>query len=58
MKTKTKTLTLTVEQWDIILDAVCFYRDCGPEGEGWKSVKLSNAYDILRDVFEEAKVND
>ena len=44
---KTKTITLTLEQWEQIANAVEMAQDVGPEGEGWKSDGLSAAHCAL-----------
>jgi hypothetical protein len=41
--TAQRTITLSADQWDVILEAVECHCDEGPPGEGWKSSKLSAA---------------
>ena len=52
---KTKTITLTVEQWEFIEDTLSMAQDTGPEGSGWKSDELIAAQRALRDALEDAK---
>jgi hypothetical protein len=42
-----KTVTLSDEQWQEILDAAQQHRDCGPDGEGWQSEELKRAVAAL-----------
>lgn len=52
---KTKTITLTVEQWELIEDTLSMAQDTGPEGSGWKSDELIAVQRALRDALEDAK---
>ena len=49
------TIELTKEQVEIFEDAVYFYCDKGPCGEGWKSDRLIEVIKIVEDAIETAK---
>ena len=44
---QTMLVLLTPEQHKKLLDVLRFCDDCGPEGEGWQSVELSDAIAAL-----------
>jgi hypothetical protein len=56
--TTQRTITLTADQWDVILDAVECHCDEGPPGEGWKSSKLSAASAALSSALEQPKLEE
>jgi len=45
----TKTVTLPVETWEVILEALNEHQDSGPVGCGWQSDKLIDAHINLRE---------
>lgn len=49
--TTQRTITLSADQWEAILEAVECHCDEGPPGEGWKSSKLSAASAALRSAL-------
>lgn len=49
----TKTVTLTHTEWNIVMDAVSSYHDCGPTGEGWQSPLLSEVSAKLSKILDE-----
>ncbi|MES2922119.1 MAG: hypothetical protein V4819_11260 [Verrucomicrobiota bacterium] len=51
---KTKTITLTTDQWERIRDAAEMHSDRGPEGEGWQSEELTAARDALASALDAA----
>jgi len=53
--TTQRTITLSADQWDVILDAVECYCDEGPPGEGWKSARLSAAATALISALDRFK---
>lgn len=54
----TKTITLSVEQWELIQDLVASHNDAGPSGEGWQSDKLLSANMALTEALECHEQND
>ena len=46
-----KTVTLTDEQWDQILDAAESHCDKGPPSQGWQSDELHAAATALREAL-------
>jgi hypothetical protein len=55
---KTKTITLPIEQWEIIKEAVALYWDTGPVDEGWQSDGLAAASAALESAIENAVEHD
>ena len=55
---KTKMITLSVEQWEIIKEAVALYWDAGPVDEGWQSDGLAAASAALESAIESAVEHD
>jgi len=51
---KTKTITLSMEMWEEILNATESYWDRGPAGEGWQSDELSRASATLQEQLKMA----
>ncbi len=49
-----KTITLSVEDWQEIENAVMHSEDCGPTGEGWQSRELAIASAALTQSLIEA----
>ena len=52
---KTKTITLPVEVWEKISDALALYEDRGPAPEGRKSLELERAEILLESALAEAE---
>jgi hypothetical protein len=55
---KVKTITLEVDEWHTIMDAVSFYQDEGPAGAGWRSIWLDRCAYELGLKLSEAKITD
>jgi hypothetical protein len=53
---KTKTITLSVEDWETIVDAIQMTRDEGPDGEGWKSDELKQAESAMNCALDAAPI--
>lgn len=53
---KIKTITLSLETWEAIVDAIQMTQDEGPEGEGWKSDELSRAESSLNCALDAAPI--
>lgn len=53
---KTKTITLSVEDWESIANAVRITWDEGPYYEGWKSAELTRAEESLNAALETATI--
>ena len=53
---KTKTITLSLADWETIADALLLSQDAGPEGEGWKSDQLSRAESALNHALAAAPI--
>ena len=53
---KTKTITLSLEDWETIVDAIQMTQDEGPEGEGWKSDELSRAESAMNHALDAAPI--
>ena len=51
---KTKTITMSLDAWQIIEDTIDEATDCGPLGEGWKSMELALAENELKQLLREA----
>lgn len=52
---KTKTITLSVEEWKQICDATSSYCDMGPETAGWQSRELEDASRALNAALAAAE---
>lgn len=50
---KKKTVTLSLEDWEAIVDAIQSTQDEGPVGYGWKSDKLRSAESALIQALAE-----
>jgi len=58
MNMRTKTITLSLEDWAAIVDAVSTAQDKGPDGMGWKSADLNRAESAMNRALDAAAIGE